>query len=282
MFSHIHTDFIPGPVALDTSSINYKKKYYRVWKVNKTDIDYHMSNYNSMGYTMPEVIQNWPGNGDINNGEAHILAPFADLNENGIYEPSQGEYPYIRGDQAVFFMYNDNIEHTESHGIKFKAEVHGMMYAFNQPADSALWNTVFLTYDVINRSDTSYHNVYLGLWTDLDIGDASDDYIGCDSILNYYYGYNSDENDGDGNGNTYGSHPPSQGVVLLNYPMKTFMYFSNNASVMGNPSTAEEYKKNYGRLLEGWNSFNIWWQWLWRNYYEICFFRFASEWYRVV
>jgi hypothetical protein len=43
----------------------------------------------------------WPGNGNIQNGEARFLAPFNDENFNQLYEPWLGETPDIRGDEAV-------------------------------------------------------------------------------------------------------------------------------------------------------------------------------------
>jgi hypothetical protein len=188
---------------------------------------------------MPDVIQNWPANGNTSNGEASLLAPFVDFNNNGIYEPNLGEYPYIRGDQAIYFMINDDMVHGESGGKKLGIEVHGLLYSFNNPSDSALFNTVFLTYNIINRSAINYHDVQIGIFSDLDIGYANDDYIGCDSVLNFFYGYNGDEMDGDGTGNTYGAHPPAQGVALLNHPMSKFViYFNNNDSLSSPPNNS--------------------------------------------
>jgi hypothetical protein len=35
------------------------------------------------------------------------LLPFADVNNNGIYDPSYGDYPNVLGDEALYLMYND-------------------------------------------------------------------------------------------------------------------------------------------------------------------------------
>ena len=45
-----------------------------------------------------------------------------------------------------------------------------MAYAFNEPADSALNNTIFLHYQIINRSTDTYDSVYIGFFDDIDIG----------------------------------------------------------------------------------------------------------------
>ena len=95
-----------------------------------------------------------------------------------------------------------------------------MAYAFNLPQDSAFWNTVFLNYKIINRSDKIYSNTYLGTFTDLDIGWYADDYLGCDVERSFYYGYNGDSIDGTGQSYAYGAHPPAQSVTILGGPYK--------------------------------------------------------------
>ena len=39
--------------------------------------------------------------------------------------------------------------------------------------------------------------MYLSYWTDDDLGNANDDYVGCDTLLNLGYTYNGDNNDKD-------------------------------------------------------------------------------------
>jgi len=248
-YSQIGSDFQNGPIAYDYSSANYYSKYHNIWKINKSDIDYHISHYNSPGYVIPEAIATWPGNGDVSNGESQMLAPFADLNGNGIYEPTQGEYPYIRGDQAIYYILNDDLNHTETNGRKLGIEQHVMLYAYNMPSDSALFNTIFATNKIVNRSDTNYHDVFIGFWCDVDLGDHSDDFIGCDSVNNFFVGFNGDEMDGNGSGKTYGEHPPAQAIAFLNYPMFSFMYSLNSSGNMSDPMYANEY---YNLLTARW------------------------------
>ncbi len=53
------------------------------------------------------------------------------------------------------------------------------------------------------------------LYVTRDLGDANDDYIGCDTIRRMAYVYNSDNQDGSGSGITYGANPPAAGIILL-------------------------------------------------------------------
>jgi len=99
-----------------------------------------------------------------------------------------------------------------------KIEIHGMAYAFDLPSDSAFNNTIFLNYKIFNRSQRTYYNTYLGIFTDLDIGYAYDDYVGCDVYRSSYFGYNGRPVDGTGQVYAYGNHPPAQSVTVLAGP----------------------------------------------------------------
>jgi hypothetical protein len=150
---------------------------------------------------------------------APVLAPFHDWNGNGIYEPMGGDYPAIRGDQALFFIFNDDRgPHLETAGTKLRIEIHGMAYAFDMPEDSALKNTVFLNYRFYNRSQNTYDSTLFGIFSDIDLGYPMDDYIGCDVERNMSFGYNGTPVDGTGQPYAYGANPPTQSVTLLGGP----------------------------------------------------------------
>lgn len=226
-------DFFPGPIANNYNTA-YDLKYNRLWKIDQCDIVNHMNNYNEPAYTMPEVISNWPAHGNTNNGEAHYLAPFVDVNNNWYYDPQNGDYPYINGYQAIYLILNDSRStHGETNGEKLGIELHIMIYGYND-ANYIIDKTVFVSYKIYNRSNNNYHDVYLGAFTDIDIGDGSDDYIGCDSAKNFYYMYNSNEYDKN-------SDRTSQGVYFLNKPMSKFIYFNNSSGSTGDPTTPIEY-----------------------------------------
>jgi hypothetical protein len=213
-------DFYAGPVM---DSVNYSiyqdTVWSRTWKIQKSEIEYHKSHWNSPGYMAPVNILTWPGNGNTALGQAAQLAPYYDRNGDHHYDPVNGDYPLIRGDEAVFVIFNDDRDiHKESGGKKMGVEIHLMAYAFDMPDDSAFKNTIFFNYKIYNRSSRTYYNTFIGTFADLDIGYGLDDYIGCDVERSSIIGFNGLSSDGSGQGNTYGAHPPAQSVTILGGP----------------------------------------------------------------
>lgn len=241
-FNQVGYDFWAGPIgqAYDNA---YDIKYNRVWKLDREQINTHISNYQQAGYTMPSVISTWPAQGNIANGEAPYIAPFFDANNNGIYEPQNGDYPIVLGQQAAYFIFNDSrLPHTETGGVELGVEVHGMAYVMDS-VNADLKNTMFVNYNVFNRKNNDFSNFYLGKFDDLDLGYAHDDYIGSDSSRNTFYVYNGLSVDGYGSYKEYGENPPVQGVTFLNNDMTQFAFFNSSGgiTVMNDPSIASEY-----------------------------------------
>lgn len=212
--------FFNGP--LDTVSASYSAEidslYKRVWKISKSEIDYHRFHWWESSYIMPDAIANWPAHGDPMHATSFNLAPFVDINQNGLYEPQLGDYPFIKGDQSVFFIYNTPYNYYNADSIFLGIEIHGLAYAFNCPQDTVVQNSIFIDYEVINRSPVTYQNTYLSYFIDTDIGNATDDYMGCFVDLNSVYGYNADNFDDTINSNGYGANPPAQALTLLKGP----------------------------------------------------------------
>jgi hypothetical protein len=201
------------PASAYTASTD--AKYNQVWKISKTAID----SGEQPPYILSPSILNWPGSGDYSKNEMQFQAPFFDLNADGVYDTYSGDYPCINGDQAVYFLYNDDRNtHTETQGAKMGVEIHALAYAFHNTADSAINNTIFVKYQIFNQSRNTYHNTIFGKWTDTNIGKYDDDFVGCDVSRNAYYGYNGTACDGTGGPGTYGCHPPAQGVMMLKGP----------------------------------------------------------------
>ena len=221
------TDFWAG--ALDTVNVvctaPQNTFYNNVWKINKTTIDSFRA---GLCTGIPISISSWPGNGNASSNEGRQLAPYVDVNGNGIYDPAGLDYPMIRGDQALFFVYNDTLSgqsHGETHGKRLGIEIRCLAYAVKCD-DSALVNTVFMHYEIINRSSNTYDSTVVGLWNDLDIGNFADDGTGSDSAQNDYYYYD----------NYFGF-----GGTFLNKPMATTMSYNNNFTVTGNPVSDTDY-----------------------------------------
>ena len=213
-------DFYTGPVSEVYDSL-YFAKWGRTWKVSQEEISYHISHCNDPGYEPIEVIRNWPGNGNPDLGQSLKIAPFCDYNSNEKYEPELGDYPLIRGDQAIFYVFNDSkFQHHQSGGPSLGIEVHAMVYGFDRPEDSAINNTVFVHYNIVNKSNREYDSAYLGVFFFFFLGYNWDDYVGWNVEGGYMFAYNGDSID-ENSGLTlnYGIHPPAQSATFLAGPL---------------------------------------------------------------
>ena len=234
-FLGVSNSYIAGPINLNPLTYEFDSAWNRVWKISKTTIDFHIANFTQPGYVVPSSIQNWPA----------PTADYVDYNDNHLYDPQNGDYPLIRGDQAILTIYNDISTHT-SGGQPLGVEIHALSYSFNS-IDSALNNTVFTNYKIYNYSSNDYHDLYLGIYSDIDVGYMDDDYIGCDSTVSLFYAYN-----GDGTDTQYGTHIPAQGVVFLSSPISSFGYYTNTSGITGDPTTdVEHYYVLNGQWKDG-------------------------------
>lgn len=243
--------FSYGPITNNYSDENFIDKYNRVWKIGKDEINYHKNNYNSYNYTMPEIISSWPGNGGAN--ESDIIAPYCDVNNNSIYDPQNGDYPAIRGDQALFFVFNDVWDrNTYIFGNGLGLQIKGMAFAYSDTTDEDLRNTIFISYEISNLSSNNYTNTYLGLFNDIEIGYGLDDYMGFDSTLNMMYAYNGKLIDGPSE-EAFSGIPPVQGAMLLNHSASKFIVFENSSNeFIGVPKTKQSlYNYLSGNKLNG-------------------------------
>ncbi len=112
-------------------------------------------------------------------------APYVDVNNNNTFD-IEVDIPGIKdAAQTIFICLTDGFpeNHSSSEGFSggtqpLYAEVHLTMWCYNT---SSLQNVQFLNYDIINKSDTVWNRTYFTVVMDTDIGDADDDYIGCDT-----------------------------------------------------------------------------------------------------
>tara|TARA_R110002049_G_scaffold270895_1_gene447959 strand:- start:1730 stop:3340 length:1611 start_codon:yes stop_codon:yes gene_type:complete len=245
---YINSDFTQGPIRLNNRTGADPSYWNKTWKVTKTTINTHIANYNNDNYSTPRELLEWPAHGK--DGAADILAPFIDLNGNSIYEPEKGDYPNIKGDEAMYFICND--ARRGNHPDAMDIEVHGMVYGFNSP-DEQLQNTIFINLKFINRSLFNYRDVYFGMYNDFDLGDPFDDFVGTDTSLNMVFGYNGDPVDGPRQGiPSYGASPPAIGMILLNKKLTNSMYYELNGSGNGEPeNTADFYDCMKSKFKDG-------------------------------
>ena len=208
---------MPGPIG-DSSyyTAPFNGSWDRVWKVNKAEIEEWLMNPRKV--SPPQSVLDWPAHGDVSFGQAANLAPFVDVDGDGQYDPiNDFDYPAIKGDQAVYFIFNDDARiFSFAPEEKLGIEIHGMAYGFDCPEDTALNHALFMEYTLFNRSSEDYHDFHIGSWTDFDLGNAQDDYVGSDPLRNLVFGYNGDNYDQDGGGITaYRNNLPAQGIRLL-------------------------------------------------------------------
>ena len=247
-----------GPVATTYTNQNFIDRYDRVYSITKAEIQTHQQNWNSVNYTMPDDILDWPGNGDLTNAEAAILAPFVDYNGNDLYEPSLGDHPVIRGDHAQYFILNDNDgSHELTGGANLDLEYHFMVYQY--ATAGFLDSTTFINLKIINRSQETYNQLIVANYTDFDIGGPQDDYVGCSSDKNMMFGYNGDLVDDAAGGATplFGSNPPACGIKLLNHNMNVAGYYNNAGGLLGDPNTESAYWNNMNGNWQDGTSFTI-------------------------
>jgi len=269
-------DYFCGPLDTTTATTDSitVQNYTKVWSLTKLEIEtfkwmFAQGNVTNGSYAVPNDMLTWPAHGTGN--QAKNLAPFIDANGDGIYNPYSGDYPDIDGDQMLYWILNDNYKpHTETLGLPLGIEVHCSLYAYKydnpQNATQNLINyQSFLRYKVINRSDTIYNNSLFGIFADIDLGYAGDDYIECDVRYNSFFGYNGDSIDGTGSVNHYGANPPVQTITILQgfpvdgndgidndhdftvdeagecFGLSRFVHFDNAPTAQGDPALDYEY-----------------------------------------
>ena len=158
---------------------------------------------------------------DWNNWPASSGAPFTDVNQNDVYDPSVDIPGYPGADQTLWYVANDldaSAVNTFSGSSPIGLEMQRTIWAYNQYGP--MGNTIFTRTRLINKSGYSVDQMYLAQWADPDLGDASDDFVGCDTVLNMGYVYNGNPIDA-----VYGAAPPAVGYRMLirtQYPRNRF------------------------------------------------------------
>jgi hypothetical protein len=245
-----------------------------------------------------EQILGWPAAGNEFFFEIHGFdlpntsqgfAGFWDENFDGIYDPTDGDYPIIeiRGcsetpqfpEEMTFWIYNDagNVHQQSNTPTAIQMEIQVQAFAYTTADD--INSMTFQRYKLINRAQEDILNTYFAMWVDPDLGCYTDDFVGCDTTRSLAYVYNEDELDGtqgcvcDQGVTTYCDEVPILGVDYFRGPiaptfdpvtgeidgevelgMSSFIYM-NNAGVGGqppqttDPTTADEY---YGYLQGRW------------------------------
>ncbi|HMQ70611.1 MAG TPA: hypothetical protein PKC58_16670, partial [Ignavibacteria bacterium] len=217
-------DFQPG--YIDDYGDPQTDSTYRIYKIDQ-------SNINSYDYL------HWPGN-------------------QGAYMSSDNK-PFPLGDQTMYFVMTDGFGHMSNNGSTRPLNVqilqtnwtYNPYEPFLQFPVNPFNNTIFMEYRIINRSKETWNNMWIGLWTDDDLGVATDDKIACDTNLNLGYTFNSTNNDG-----VYGIAPPAVGLKFLRGNYKYTGNFDDTIKYF-QPFGSKNIKTKIGYKDEGMTVFNF-------------------------
>jgi hypothetical protein len=253
-----NSDFWPGPLSVDdgTTDAATCNLWDRHFEVKGTDIKEHLTKWTQAqagqgSYTVADIptsVKGWPGRGNpffegvhgfALPGNTYNLADYYDQNLDLIYNPLDGDFPYIEynycnnvppqyPDQMIFWVYNDEgagAVHGETNATPIKMEVHATAFAYS--TTDAINDMAFYNHKFINRANENIDSFYFGLWVDPNLGCYLDDYIGCDPKRSLAYYYNLDAVDGQPetscNGiSTYGYDVPALGIDFFRGPRNEF------------------------------------------------------------
>ncbi len=173
-------------------------------------------------------------------------APYKDINNNHQFDIGVDIPGMPNSGQTIFECMGDGDTTQRSPGEGFGggitspllgAEIHFTAWSYNSPL---LADVQFMSWVVINKGAVRWDSTFMGVVVDPDVGDANDDYIGCDTILNLGYCYNADNMDGNGSPPTYGANPPAFGMDYFKSPVNrvtgdtlgltSFVFFTNTGS----------------------------------------------------
>ena len=266
-------DFFPGPLRKNgTTDSALMARYKKVWLMEKETIEAHLAVVQKSGKNnqVPVSIKSWPAY-EVDGTDTISIAPWHDANKNGYYDPENGDYPVIKGHQAIFWVMNDNGGlHSESVGKPLKIQVNGMAYVYDCQAnlqdslDFFLKHAAFVDYNIVYRGTEKLTDVFMGEWVDHDLGDYLDDAIGSAPL--YQTGFTINADAWDTGLKTDKNNPGALAVTILKGPvaktgdgidndnngvvdeadekcrMAGFSSYQNSADpVRGNPHRAPEF-----------------------------------------
>lgn len=173
-----------------------------IWKIR---VDPDSESEDSIRQILINDYYDWP----------HQLgAPWVDINKDGIFTEGTDK-PLFYGDEQIYFVANDldTLLTNFTYGTNpLGLEIHVTSYAFD--STNFLSDVVFKKYLIINKSSETIEEMLMSYWADNDMGDANDDFVGCDTTLNLAYTWNSKNFD-----NIYGEPAPAVGHFLLQGPI---------------------------------------------------------------
>ena len=193
-------DYLPGTVGMEPND-----PLASIYKVTSSDIPFGTS-WQDWSDAVDLGASFYDGNGD------GVYNP-VDLNGNSQWDPDE-DMPDLLLDETYWCVFNDGLPanirrwEAEPQGIEVRQTI------FASASVGALANTVFVRYRIKNTGSIAdtLKEVYFSIYADADVGDATDDLYGCDTIRqgNYFYNNAPDL--------VYGNQVPSFMMDMLTGP----------------------------------------------------------------
>ncbi len=217
-------EFVPGSIGSADATSGH------IYQIHKKEVAAFLDNdwatFQAMSLELPitsvegssaftEAISKSLPTDDFMNWPVHDGAPWKDVDGDGDYSPAAGDYPDILGDVFHWYVMNDGnaATHTPLWGTSpMNVDVQTSVFGFDQAGP--MGNILFVRWVIINKGSDELDSVYVSMWHDDDVGDATDDLVGCNTDLSVGYTYN----DADGD-NTYGVEAPAAGADFFQGPL---------------------------------------------------------------
>ncbi|MCB0267461.1 MAG: T9SS type A sorting domain-containing protein [Calditrichaeota bacterium] len=125
--------------------------------------------------------------------------------------------PGIAGaDQVIWFVVNDGNSETLYNSPPIGLELQVTTWAYNQPG-AQLGQVIFKKYKLINKSGFQVDSMFVGQWSDPDVGIFTDDLVGCDIDLSLGFAFSGNLTDGDYD--AFGIPPAAGGYDFFQGPL---------------------------------------------------------------
>lgn len=230
--------FVTGPLSgkWPEDSLN-NRRWDRFFKVTRADLEYHRADWLDNGqidHPLP-AITGWPGRANPHFETQHgfslpdgDLAPFVDLNGDGVYNAFDGDYPHPAGlhpevlpGMLIWNIFND--AYGNFHKVPLGVEIHQSAWA---PAcdTGVLSESIFFSYRITNRSGAALDSAVAAIWMSPRIGNQRDDAFGTAPARNSVFIYGNDNTDEipthpQEPKYSFGDNPPAFSFTSLNRPL---------------------------------------------------------------
>jgi hypothetical protein len=213
--ANLEEDYQAGTVGMDPND-----PLASIYKVTSSDIPFGQS-WQDWSDAVDLGADFYDGNND------DIYNP-VDLNGNNQWDPDEDK-PDLLLDETYWCVFNDGLPanerrwQSEPQGIEIRQTI------FAEASAGEMGNVVFVRYRIKNTGTVTdtLKDVYISMWADADVGDASDDVSGCDTIRQGSYFYNNEPDA------VYGNQVPSFMMDMLTGPYSYIpgvTFFDNNGN----------------------------------------------------